>query len=119
MLKIKLFTLDIIKSILIGIFSGSLLGIIFILIGLICHKGILLDSLYVGRAALLITGSLGLLFSSMFFLKRNGLAKLKNEKSWKNHFKVLNHGFVLLIIFSGIIMIGCILDSVIYSYSLI
>lgn len=113
--KIKNGVVDIIKSLVIGISLGCLIGLIFTLIGLISRKGVFLDALYVGRASLLIIGALGLLVCSMFFLKRNGITPLKNQIEWKKHFKILNYAYVLLIIFASIILVGGTLDYLVRS----
>lgn len=114
MKKVTLGIMDIIKALSIGILSGSITGLIFTLIGLLSHKGMLLDALYVGRASILIVGSLGLLVSSAFFIKKNGGTPLENEAGWKKHFKSLSFRYVLLILFIGIIITGGVLDSLIY-----
>jgi hypothetical protein len=114
MKKVTLVIIDILKSFSIGILSGSVTGLIFTLTGLLSQKGILLEAMYIGRASVLVIGGLGLLVSSVFFLKKDGGFPLENEDGWRKHFNMLSFRYVLLVFFIGIVIIGGVLDSLIY-----
>jgi hypothetical protein len=105
---------DAAKALLIGVIAGIVIEIVFTLIGLIAHRGSWIDALIVGRNAEISAGAIGLLISSGIFLKRDSLRPLKDQEGWKRNFKALNYGYVLLLLFIGMLIIGGILDLVLY-----
>lgn len=106
---------DFIKATFLGLFVGCIIGILFILIGLIANKGVILKALYVSRCALLLIGPLCMIFSAGMFLKRGALRPLENKEGWKKHFKILNPGYVMVFFSIGMVFIGSIVDLIIYN----
>lgn len=104
---------DAAKSFIIGIIAGTIIEIVSALIGLIIYKGYWIGAIMAGRNAVIFVGALGLLITAGLFLKKNTLRPLKAQKSWEKSFKVLNFGYTILILFIGIIIVGCIMDSII------
>lgn len=106
---------DFIKSTFLGAFVGCIIGVLFMLIGLLANKGVFLQGLYVARCALLLIGPIGMVFSAGMFMKRGALRPLKDKEGWKRHFKVLNPGYVMVFFSVGIVFIGSLVDLIIYN----
>lgn len=112
--KVKKVVIDIVKSLVVGMGVGLIIATIFSIIGLIVNKGSIKEALSFVRTAVLLIGSIGLFFSAGIFLKRDGQRAMDNKEGWKNHFKILNIGYVLFIICIGVIIIGGSADYLTY-----
>ena len=108
-------TVDCLKALFIGIAVGSAIGVIFALIGLMAYKGNFVNALNVSRSGLLLIGALCMIFSAGMFLKRGALRPLQDKDGWKRQFKILNPGYVMVFFSVGVVLIGSIVDLIIFN----
>lgn len=105
---------DITKSILAGVIISLALIILSGLISMIIKRGDIKSVLQIIKGTLFIIGSLGLIVSSGFILKKESRRPLDNKDSWKEQFKVLSFVKVFLIIGIIILLFGNIIDVIIF-----
>ncbi|KRQ87125.1 hypothetical protein ABG79_00923 [Caloramator mitchellensis] len=104
---------DIIISMAIGAGISLVLVSISWVICLFLYRGEINSTLFFIKNALYYVGIFTLFLSAAFFMQRNATRPLEYEDEWKEHFKVLNLGLVILFIAIAITTTGMLLHFII------
>lgn len=98
MKQIAYFLLDIIKCYILSALISLVILIISWAIGLLFYRGDLLVLLNSVKKASYVIGIIGLFLSSGFFIQRNATRPLVYHEEWREWFKFLNLGFVIMFV---------------------
>ncbi|MDF2672105.1 MAG: hypothetical protein K0R09_370 [Clostridiales bacterium] len=97
---------DVFKCIAIGTLIAIGIGMITGLIGIAITWGNLSTTIEWIKRVLYVIGGLSLFLSAGAFAQRDGTRPFIYNEQWKSHFKILNIGFVILIISFSVLIWG-------------
>lgn len=113
MSRIKNTLIDVIKCMGIGSAIALGVGIIAGLIAIISSWGNVSITLNWIKRVIYIVGGLGMFLSAGSFAQRDGTRPFIYNDQWKNHFKILNIGFVILFISFSVVVWGIMVHNLI------
>ncbi|OPJ57863.1 hypothetical protein [Clostridium oryzae] len=111
----KEFVIDIIKSFLIGVLVGTTIAVLFTVVGLLGQGFDLTAAIRIARNVAIVVGALEMVLSAGLILKGNEIRRLNDIEGWRKRFSRLNFVYVMLIMSYGIVLVGGMLDNVLFN----